>query len=610
VSLPVALLTLLTWHPQEGPAAPRWDPGGRAGSVPAPRTVAQAATVTAAAPAPRPNPFVCVGEAESLARGLASAEIADEVGKRVAGEPAGATGFDAAHAYCVTAELMRRVGDGRAAEYYERAIVADPSEPGFELAYAYYLRNVRGPGAPLLEQAEEHYDEVFDKLRAVRARGAEQDFDTVTHDWADRGMMSLYQEDGLPLLPWRASPYEPGEVRRPSLALTSMVRASHDTNEFNGIDDGPRFTAEAMFAQSPQRLNRPLDKAELEGLARTPLRLDIYNRLRLRIPQLGAFDFSYRMLRARNSQIIRFTEPNVFGDVRVDEAAVGFRRVLDLSPAFDLLVDVAYRRVTRVGVVEWYPDRKEGINLIEARPAIARFLGPDKLTLGMNFVFMDIPVIPGGLAEDRRRKRSIRAFYANYAIYRPLLLPQLPSWRLRRTLTRGWHVFGGYVFDDEVFGVRVVQRRTAYVGTNLRGIGGFDFFLQGNLFQGETTYPVRGPGGVIERQPDPNQTSSQVRPTALVIYRLIDEETVPGLPPSPLVNLNLVFPFRHDFAIKGLDTFENTRGGVELWGKFLSRSLRGTSFLVTLGYEAQVFHHLGVVAHEANLALRMGWNNL
>jgi hypothetical protein len=558
---------------------------------------------------PRSNPFACVGEAESIAGGLTAAEIQEEVEKRLAAPSPAAPGFAAAEHACVTAELMRRVGDTRAADLYRRAIAADPGEPGFELAYATYLRNVRGPRAPLLEQAEQHYDEVLAKLRAVHARGAEQDFDVVTRDWADRGLMTLYQEDGLPLLPWRAYPYQPGEVRRPSLAFTAMARVSRDTNEFGGIDDGPRFTAEAMFAQSPERLDRPLDRNELAGIVRTPPRLEIYDRLRLRIPLGGALDVSYRLMRAPRSQIIRYTEPNSFGDVRVDEVAVGWRRVLDLSPLFDFLVDVGYRRVTRVGVVEWYPDRREGINLYEARPAVARFLGPDKLTVGANLVFMDIPVIPGGLLEDRRRRRSIRAFYADYAFYRPLLLPQLPSLRLRRMLTRGWHFFGGYVFDDEVYGVRVVERRTAYVGTNLQGIGGFDFYLQGTFFKGDTTYPSTV-GGAVVRQPDPAQTSTQIRPTALVLYRLVDEETVPGLPRSPLVNLNLVFPLRHDFSLEGTPMFENTRGGVELWGKLLSRALRGTSFLVTVGYEAQLFHRLGVVAHEVNLALRMGWNNL
>jgi hypothetical protein len=565
------------------------------------------AALLAAAPAtPRPNPFACVGEAESIATGLTNAELEDEIHKRLA-SPAPPGGFPAAVQACVTAELMRRTGDGRAPEYYRKAIAADPAEPGFSLAYATYLRNVRGPRVPLLEQAERRYDEVFTKLAAI---DAPQDFDLVTRDWAERGMMTLYQEDGLPLLPWRAYPYQPGEVSRPSLAFTSTVRVSRDTNDFGGVDDGSRFTAEAMFSASPERLNRPLDHGELVGIVRTPARLELFERLRLRIPRLGALDVSYRATRAPSSQIVRYTEPTRFGNVAVDEAAIAWRRVFDLAPLFDLLVDAGYRRVSRVGVVEWYPELREGINLFEARPALARFIGPDKLLVGANLIFMDIPVTPGGLVEDRVRGRSIRAFYADYALYRPLLLPQLPSLRLRRMLTRGWHFFGGYVLDDEVYGVRVVERRTAYLGSNLQGVGGFDVALQGTLFKGDTTYPVRGAGGSVTRAADPAQSYQQFRPSLLLLYRLIDEETVPGLPPSPLVNLNLVFPLRHDFALDGLNAFESTRGGVELWGKLLSRSLRGTSFLVTLGYEAQYFHHLGVLSHELNLAVRMGWGTL
>jgi hypothetical protein len=564
------------------------------------------AVLTAAAPA-RENPFACLGEAEALAGGLTADEIADEVARRLDGASApGAVGFAAAQSACVTAELMRRAGDPRAAAYYERAIAAAPAEPGFALAYATYLRSARGPRAPLLEQAERRYDEVFTKLEELQHQGAAQDFDRVTRDWAARGMMTLYQEDGLPLFRFRAYPYEPGEVNHLSLAFTATVRASHDTNDFGGVDDGPRFTAEAMFAASPERLARPLDQSELVALARTPLRFENYDRLRLRVPQLGAFDVGYRLMRAPNSQIVRFNEPGTFGDVRVDELGVGWRRVFDLSPLFDFLADVGYRRVNRVGVVEWYPERTEGVNLYQLRPAIARFLGPDKLMLGADLVFMDIPVPPGGLVEDRVRGRTIRAFHVDYAIYRPLLLPQLPSLRLRRMLTRGWHFFAGYALDDEVFGVRVVERRTTFFGTILRGVGGFDVFLQGAVWQGDTTYPAAGGA----RQPEPSQRYLQLRPTVQVLYRLIDEETTPGLPRAPLVNLSLVFPARHDFALEGLDAFESTRAGAELWGKLVSPALRGTSFLVTIGYEAQRFHRLGLLAHQLNLALRMGWANL
>ena len=89
----------------------------------------------------------------------------------------------------------------------------------------------------------------------------------------------------------------------------------------------------------------------------------------------------------------------------------------------------------------------------------------------MNYVYMDIPTVPGGPLADRVRARAIRAFYADYAIYRQLLLPDPSTWELRRTPTRGLHLYGGYAMDDEAFGVRVVYRRDAYGGVSLRGVG-------------------------------------------------------------------------------------------------------------------------------------------
>src|SRR4029450_13987686 len=93
------------------------------------------------------------------------------------------------------------------APYYRKPIPAAPDEPGFELWYGYYLRNVRGPRAPLLEQAEVHYYAALDKLKAARAAGAGQPCDDVTESWVKRGLIDLYQQDGLPLLGSKAYPY-------------------------------------------------------------------------------------------------------------------------------------------------------------------------------------------------------------------------------------------------------------------------------------------------------------------------------------------------------------------------------------------------------------------
>src|SRR5205085_12403823 len=64
---------------------------------------------------------------------------------------------------------------------------------------------------------------------------------------------------------------------------------------------------------------------------------------------LGAVDASYEALRLDNAQIVRFTEPNAFGNVDVNQAALGYRRSFDLYPMFDLLIAGGYRRVDRVG---------------------------------------------------------------------------------------------------------------------------------------------------------------------------------------------------------------------------------------------------------------------
>jgi hypothetical protein len=542
---------------------------------------------------------------------MSTAEVEAEIEKRVASPPATGEGkFEVARHHCVTAELMRRVGDGRAAAYYEKAIAADPEEPGFELWYGYYLRNVRGPRAPLTESAEARYFGALDKLSAVTQTGAAQEFDAVTRSWVQRGLLSLYQEDGLPLLGSKAFPYARNGAGSVGVSLTTVARVSQDTGEVGVIDDGRRFAAEAAFAASPQRLRRPLDPDELRGIVRAPLRYGLFNRVRLRVPVLGAFDASYELLRAPDSQIGAFTEPNVFNDVSVDSLAVGWRRAFDLYPVADLLLDFGYRRVQRRGVVEWYEDLRENINLFEAHPALSRFLGPDKLTAGMNLVFMQIPTVPGGPLADRVRARSIRAFYLDYAIYRQLLLPDLATRELRRQPTRGLHLYGGYALDDEAFGVRVVYRRDAYAGLRMRGLGRFDFTLQGTVFSSDTIEDSRDGSGAIFHGLDVSQSIRQVRPAAVGLYRIVDDEATPDVPRSPLAGLDLVVPVRADFALEGPDAFENVRGGAELWGKLISTGLRGTHFLLTVGYEAQYFHRLEKLVHLGRVELRMGWGAL
>jgi hypothetical protein len=220
----------------------------------------------------------------------------------------------------------------------------------------------------------------------------------------------------------------------------------------------------------------------------------------------------------------------------------------------------------------------------------------------MYYVYMGIPDIQGGPIDQRKRGRAITAFYFDYAIYRPLLLPTVSSGGLRwkRKDTRGWHFFGGAAFDDEVFGTRLVQRRDYYGGTSLLGVGPWDFTLQGTLFQSGVTdtagFDLSG------------LANAQWRTTLVPLYRIIDGDATPGMPEgSRPAFLNLVFPIRHDLAVQGPHDFENVRAGAEIWTRLIAKWARGTSVLASGGYAYQYFYHLDKGLHVARVDVGIGW---
>jgi hypothetical protein len=244
---------------------------------------------------PQSNAFACMGEAEAFVRDHDIAEIRAERDRRL--DPATAPGEHAATAayrWCVIAELMRVLGDDRAAAYYARAIGAT-ADPGYELRLADYLRNGRGPGAPLLDQATRHYAAALDGAR--RRMATPEGVDTTIADWATRGLMLTYQRDGLPLAPWSGDLYDRSRSRWPGLAVMAGARVAIDTNDtpldmtvLPEVDDARRFTAEAMFASSMFRMARPLRDNELRAIARAPLRDEMMARGRLRASSVGALD--------------------------------------------------------------------------------------------------------------------------------------------------------------------------------------------------------------------------------------------------------------------------------------------------------------------------------
>jgi hypothetical protein len=533
--------------------------------------------------AQRRAPLACVEDANDIAHGLRTADVA--AAARVKAQAADG------HSLCVAAELFRRAGDYRAQSHYSRAIQADPQEPAYELLLADYYRNYRGAGRPLFAAAEPHYHAARRKLDQLGEKLPITDAEI--RDRITRGLVALYQEDGFPLL---ALGSDARDGARSRISFGSINRVGRSTAAFDEIDDVRAFTSEALFSASAARLNRALTPAELRGIARTTEQFDTTNRLRLRFGDAPSIDLFHQHQRLDNVQVTQFFAPAGFSDVRLNIAGVAMEKSINAAPAADLLLRIGYRNIERTGVVEFLPQVKENIDQFEASGAASRFLGPDKVTVEAGYVKQNIDA---DLAGAQSRERRIKFGKLSYLLARPLLHVQDP--KDARFDTRGLDLYAGAVHDEETFGTAVVEKRNQFVGASLKG---FTPFRDLNPFD-LTIQPSRLQASVSG---DPTRDNAQFRVDVVGLYRLVDEEAKPReLGGVKLSFLHLVVPLRHDRATEGPDTYENFKLGVALNAKVYSESLRGTTFLASLRYDFQRFYHLDRNLNLIMLTLSMGF---
>jgi hypothetical protein len=574
----------------------------------------------------RENPFACLGVYQALSgAGRSIAEVADELRALLARieedhrsrqGSAAVTDPERAVDLCVVGRLKARLGHADAVAYLEQAIAAAPAEPAFELFAGMYWAGIRGARRPLLERAERHLYQGLAKLERLRARRATLAFHDVVDDWLHKQLLVLYQQDGAQLLPWKAYHQEHDGQWAPGLAFSSQLRASQDTRDFFYNSEMRQFTGEAAFASSDLRASSRFDRRDAWDIARAPRRFETENRLRLRHAYLGALDALHSYAFAPASQIGNFYDPNqYFNDVSVYQLGLGYERVFSLYPLFDLRLVGSYRRGRRSGIVEFEPETVETFQQIEARPSVSRFFGANKLTLDGTYVRLDFAARRGGTLEDRLRLRDIRALRLDYAVYAPLLLPSLSGGELgwERTPTRGWHLYAGAVEDRELWGLHTVVARDLYLGSRYGSPGRFELTVQGTYSQSNTENlnPNLDPP---MRFSEPGFDFSSIRGSVITQLRIVDQETIPGVPPSHLGfgldMMNLVFPVHVDHALAGRNDFENVRAGAELWMKVFGTGLGGAALLVTLGYDFQYFYRLEKGLHLARTALRLGWGEL
>ncbi len=628
--------------------------------------LASTKAASAADRGPDINPYECLGRYEAATGNRSMAQVRAELDKRMnplfeGPEPQTVRAMKA----CVVAMLKSRLGDTDAGDYYQMAVENDPEEPGYEFWYGRYYSGFRGARGVVVESAEDHFYAALKKLDAKRAAGKYRDYHAVVEEWTRKQLMYSYQEDGVHFLPWAKAYPQHGYAGHdvPSAALSAQFQVSKDTRDFYRNNEMRLFTGEMMFAASSFRQFN-LDKGQMYALARAPLRYRGDVRVRVRHNAIGALDFSAGYEKTQEGQVNSyylvpgstdnmsaaykndqnnrllgrpdFTSPNL------RELGVGYERVFPLFPVMDFKLKGGVKYIDRQGVIEFQEFEHEKFLAYEARPSFSRFLGPDKLTLDLVWVYMDITEVPFGVKSERGRDKYIRAANLEYAIYRPFVLPAFKPGGLSmvRAPTRGWYWNLGGADDSDVYGTRTVKRRDAYLGTRFEGAGNWDMQLQGTYSTSDIDAldPNTGNVGAVTGSP---MKSTSFRTSGYFQYRIINPDAIPGVSGSVIAPdmIHVVTPFSWDKGLSGsceniyvdprtgirqnlglawdtaytsaadcYKTFENVRVGAELWTKFFGTGFGGPAFLTTVGYDYQYFYQLKKAVHNVHMSVRMGWD--
>jgi len=557
------------------------------------------------------TPFEC----QNKAGGLSVQQIRDIIKKRIA------MNYSDAPNNCITADLMRRVGDNQTSQYFLKAIGEAPAGEGaYELFYADYLRNFRGPGRPLFREAEKHY---FRALKALEQRKSPESWDNQIKSSAQRALIALYQEDGVTFAHSDAGLSDPEEEQKPVAFFSSINRFAQSTSDLDREQDDIRdYTSEALFSATPFRTGKPLDRTALKGLVRLKTPFETFNRVRFRFGDLPSVDMFSTYRHTPNEAPNSFFAPNVFNGLVLYDYGVAAEKPFSLGGNVDVDFAGSFTNIHQRGLLEFSPRGIEAIHQYQVKAAISKFAGPDKVILQFTYAYQAIHA----QTDDRPdRDRELTGAALTYQLLRP---HGFKSPYDRRFEVRSWDFFGGFLLDNEAFNDKVPAnnvtdiRRDYFAGAALKGMGPFDLTIQPTLFSLSSSNPARAPA-----------SNSQYRTNLTVLYRIVDEECTPGLPEKNSSDENagnvcrsnaikrfaqrrhalnlafwqLVVPIRHDIALHNLNAFENYEAGIESDWKLFTVPRR-TTFLASIGYGFQRFYRLNKNENIFTISLKMGFN--
>jgi hypothetical protein len=520
---------------------------------------------------------------------------------------------------CKIAELLKRVGDYRAEEYYQLLIKIDPIEPAYEYFYGEYLRFFRGPWRPLYNEAGTHFQAALDKLAALANEGQAAAFDQDTKSKTQLGLERVYDSYGLALARVGADlPYD--TPHKPLVSFASENIILNDTLLPGQFVDVRQFTSAALYTESAQQLNRPLTRTELRQIASATSLFHSSDRLQFSPGALPTVDIlsQYEFVHDPNARTA--SRQGQFSEDLREQIGGEISQPVDAAPFADLFLRAGYTQGQRKGEVQnvatgWDNFRDAGFGITAARligpgrgslsvsfdhqdyhpgydikqsstyaadlAYLSSLYGSEQTTFNLGYVRQDIN---GGIfsARDRGREAYTGRIGQLFSVG-PLTVfgEDYPM--------RGIRLYAAAASDRQQFDQSFVTDRDYRVGMTLTRIGDYekhpvDVTIEPTLY----TTTVNN---------DPTQNNAEYRTAVNVLYRLWDEERDirisdggANIYPS-YVHLN--FPLRQDIVLTGPNNYENFRLGARLTGRFfLANKEVGPAFTASIGYDFQRFYHL------------------
>ena len=506
--------------------------------------------------------------------------------------------FDDAMSSCIVAELKKRAGQYDAVKFYKEAIEKNSSEPGYNIFLGDYYRNYRGPGQPLFDESRREYEMACQKLGIAKCKNS-LDLEEKNSSWQkaelDRGLVYLYERDGIPLL-------YTGESKTPLLFLSFQTNYMDVTSDSDERDDVREFTSEAMLIESRMRNPpRTLSLGEQMVVPRTKRVMESLARIRVRHYRWPVIDLFYRSKRIENAQITDYDARSDVANLKdieynplvMGEYGFSLEKLIGTGVLGDYSIKALFSRISRKGLIEDLADAEESIDNFETTIVGSRFFGRRKLDVEISYVYQDITQ---KIDHSQRRDRLIAAIRIDYhlgAFMKKKKGRQLDAIAYdRRFSSRGVTFFGGMVTDKERWGFDNVINNNYFIGGSWKGMrpapsmNVFDATLQATVFSSD----------VQEKNPGMDRDNSQRRVGITITYRKIDEETNPWPPKKeiigiPFSSLHYIVNLSSDTPLSGRNYYENRSIGLMISGKVYSRALRST-ILGTVGVDLKEFTQL------------------